>query len=363
MAYDKNIIGWFTRGGNRIPIRSKFESNTSTSSTSGENITNKYMNDMIRNGANKGNVIKSELEKEIESTETNVEDAGVDDSLANNTIDGKLSPERERIHQEIIKEYFEGKEPVENGEDKYYYMTGGGSGTGKSNFVKNLDNKYFDKDFKYNEKTEQFDGNVIKIDADDLKGRIYARASDGRKFDASYLHEESSALSKRINTIATDMGYNTMLDSTGDGSPKKLLGKINDAKAKGYKVVACYGTCDIQKALENNYDRFYKKLSKNDPTARYVNENDVVDLHRAVTNTLIANAKYFDKVDLYDMNDYNNIRKIASGGNGKELKVAKEYQKLYNEFASKGALTDQEVYKLATDYADELERKGTRPIR
>jgi len=357
MANDREIIGWFTKGKQRIPIFSK--SNVEKKKETEEQKTNKYMNDFIRNGAKKGDVVKSELEKEIESTETSVKDAGENDSLANNTIDGKLSPERERIHQEIIKEYFEGKEPVKDGEDKYYYMTGGGSGTGKSNFVKNLDNKYFDKEFKYNEKTGQFDGNVIKIDADDLKSRIYEKANDGRKFDASYLHEESSALSKRINAISMKMGYNTMLDSTGDGSPEKLLGKINQAKADGYKVVACYGTCSYEKALLNNLERYEKKLAKGDPTARYVRELDVVKLHNAVSNTLLADAKYFDKVDLYDMSDYKNIKKIASGGNGKGLNVANNYNKEYNEFVAKGRMNAKELEEMADEFANRM--KGRRP--
>lgn len=324
--------------------------------------SNSYMNKYIKSKLDKKKN-EAELKKQIESTKTSVKDAGPDDSLKKNTINGELSPEREKIHREIIEEYFKGKTPVAEGEEKFYYMTGGGSGTGKSNFVKNFDSKYFEGDFKYNEDTEQLDGNVVKIDADDLKGKIYDKANDGVKFDASYYHEESSALSKRINEISMKMGYNTMLDSTGDGSPTKLKGKIDLAKENGYKVVACYGTCDVPKALDNNYQRYYGKLAKNDRTARYVNENDVVDLHRAVTKTLLADAKYFDRVDLYDMNDYKNIKKIASGGSGKDLKVAKEYKKEYNDFVSKGALTDQEVYKYATDYADMLERKGTRPIR
>ena len=51
MAYDKEIIGWFTRGGSHIPIRasSEFEGKTETP----ESITSKYMNNYIKTETNK----------------------------------------------------------------------------------------------------------------------------------------------------------------------------------------------------------------------------------------------------------------------------------------------------------------------
>lgn len=306
--------------------------------------------------------IAKKVDEKIKSTETSMKDAKGRNSLMKHMgPDGKLSPEREALHQEIIKEYFKGKMPVEEGKEKLYYMTGGGSGTGKSNFVKNEGNRYFGKNFRYDEKTGQFKGNMIKIDADDIKKMIYDRQSDGRKFSAPYLHEESSALSKRINGIATDMGYHVMLDSTGDGSPEKLGGKIDDAHSKGYKVIGCYGTCDVQKALDNNLNRYYGKKLKGDKTARYVSEKEVVSLHSNVSKTLIADANKFDKVTLYDMNDYHNIKKIASGGKGKNLRIEKGREIEYNNFASKGDMTKQQIKDIAGAYAEKVKKEGRRP--
>ena len=301
--------------------------------------------------------LNDEVEKKISETETNTEHDETNDSLARYTDkDGKLKPEREEVHRRIIEEYFEGKTPVGEGEEKLYYMTGGGSGTGKSRFVGDT-KEFFGKNV---------DKDMIKIDADDIKAKLYLYGKemngDKRRFSASYLHEESSALSKRINSIATDMNYHTMLDSTGDGTPEKLKGKIDDAHNKGYKVVACYGTCSYEKALNNNLNRYIEKAKVKDVTARYVKEKDVVDLHRSVTNTLVEDAKYFDRVDLYDMNDFSNIKKIASGGNGKGLVIDKKYQKEYDSFINKGKLTDKELKQMAKEYRenvkDKLKRRG-----
>ena len=308
--------------------------------------------------------INKKLEEKIKSTETSTKDAKKGNSLYKHLgPNGKLDAETEALHQEIIREYLQGKMPAGDGEQKLYYMTGGGSGTGKSNFVKNEGGKYFGANFDYDEKTGQFKGNMVKIDADDLKMKLFEKRSDGRKFSASYLHEESSALSKRINEISTDMGYHTMLDSTGDGTPEKLAGKIEDAHNKGYKVIGCYGTCDVRKALDNNLERYEKKMKVGDATARYVKEKEVVLLHSNVSKTLIADAKLFDKVDLYDMNDYKNIRKIASGGSGKSLGVAKSFEKEYNNFVDKGNMTKKQISEVAKEYVEKLKKEGRRPIK
>ena len=63
--------------------------------------------------------IEKNLNKMIEATETNTSDADIDDCLSKHTgKDGKLTPERERLHREIIKSFFKGKKPV-NGQATY----------------------------------------------------------------------------------------------------------------------------------------------------------------------------------------------------------------------------------------------------
>lgn len=282
-------------------------------------------------------------------------------SLGRHIVNGEFDEETKQLHNEIIRDYFKGKLPADvTGEEKVFYMTGGGSGTGKSNFLKNGE-KYFGKDFEYDKKTGMFNANVIKIDADDLKKRIYEKRKDGfDHLEASYLHEESSALSKRITDLALENGYPCMLDSTGDGSPEKLASKIKNAKDKGFKVYGAYGTCGFQKGLNNNFTRWRDAVEKGDKSARYVREKDVVELHRDVTNTLIACSDQFDRLTLSDMNDFDNIKLIAKGGNGKKLTVEKGFEREYNQFAEKGKLTDEQVLEKANGYKKVILKSGKR---
>jgi len=250
---------------------------------------------------------------------------------------GNLSPEREKLHQEIINSYFEGKTPVPDGEEKLYYMTGGGAGTGKSTFVNNT-GEYYGKDFESyvadakNDIT-LFKGNMIKLDADDLKKRLGLDPKD--EGSAGYLHGESSALVKRITAIAQENGYNVMLDGTGDGGEEGLLKKIRDAKAKGYKVIANYGTVSVEEGLERNWER-YMRMIKKGISPRLVSGDEVVKTHAKVSQLLPKVSKEFDSIKLYDMSD-KTPKLIAEGGNGKSIdqNIKPSYNKEYLAFLEK----------------------------
>lgn len=317
---------------------------------------------------------KKAIKQSIAKSNTALDDNEVGDSLAGHIkggekyVDakgverirgGKLDPKREQMHQEIIGELFEGK--VAPDEEKTMYFTGGGSGTGKSNLVKNYDQKYYDTDFKFNKDTELLESNVVKIDPDQIKDMIYHHPlyDDDMKYDAAYLHEESSALSKRALKVAQDNGLNIMYDTTGDGTAEKMAKKINAAKELGYKTQANYVTADFELALERNVERYEKKLAKADETARLVPSYEVAKIHRGTTNTLVGVADLYDKVDLYDMTDYKNPIKIASGGSGKKLTIEKGQEALYNKFLSKGEKTDDEL----TAIADKFDKENYEKIK
>ena len=246
--------------------------------------------------------------------------------------DGNLTPEREKLHQEIINSYFEGKTPVPEGE-RVYYMTGGGAGSGKSRFV-NDTGKYYGKDFevyKSEDNSSLFKGNMIKLDADEIKIKLGLDKDDPTS--AGYLHGESSALVKRITKVAQDNGYNVMLDGTGDGGINGMIKKIDMAHEKGYKVYANYGTIPVEEALERNWNR-YIGAKANGENARLVSGEDVVRTHSAVSRILPELSKKFDGVKLWDNSGKDPVL-IAEGGNGVDLKVNSSYNKEYLAFLEK----------------------------
>lgn len=300
---------WRTVGGRRIFIRDGVDLETAMKESGKFNSKKKF-----KNGYG----------------ETSTEDSLGDDSLAKyKDKDGKLLKEREVLHQKIIEEFFEGKSPVSD-EEKTFYMTGGGSGTGKTySFIEHYKEKYMNQP-----------DNTIMVDSD----RIKTMFPDFDKNDitsASYFHEESSALAKRILRIAEDNKYNVLLDGTGDGGLKGLRKKITDAKERGYKTRASYATCEIETALQRNQTR-YENALKAGKVARKVKEQEVIKTHRDVSRSLPEVADEFDQVDLYDFNDFNNIKHIATGGSGKGLTPMKEFGKEYNMFLDKANLPDWE---------------------
>ena len=248
--------------------------------------------------------------------------------------DGNLTSEREQLHREIIKNYFEGKTPVADGEEKLYYMTGGGAGTGKSRFVADTEKYYGGKDFQMyiaEDGSNLFKGNMIKLDADEIKIKLGLDKNNPNS--AGYLHGESSALVKRITEIAQENGYNVMLDGTGDGGIKGMINKIDSAHDRGYKVYANYGTISVEEALERNWNRYIDAKAKGE-NARLVSGDSVVRTHAKVSQILPELASKFDNVKLWDNSGKNPVL-IAEGGNGVDLKVKNSYNKEYLAFLEK----------------------------
>jgi hypothetical protein len=287
---------------------------------------------------------RKKLGNAIKNSSTNTKDGnknydkkGNPDSLTEYTDkNGKLKPEREKVHQEILNEYFEGKLPVDE-DERVFYMTGGGSGTGKSNFLKDS-KKYYGREFNYNEETGMFEGNIIKVDPDDLKKAIHKRVGSG-ELDAGYYHEESSALAKRITSVGMDNGYLVLSDGVNGGS-NKIASKIEQAHQKGYKVYASYGTIPYEKALENNWNRYEKGYKKDKNTARIVTAKEVVKAHYNVSEGIMGSGHLFDKLDIYDMSDYDNVKKIGTVEDGK-LKPLRGYESLFDNFEGKAKLSEK----------------------
>lgn len=168
------------------------------------------------------------------------------------------------------------------------------------------------------------------MDADNIKGMLPEYREMIKKKDesaAGYAHEESSALVKRIQSIALELRYNALLDGTGDGSPGSLSKKINQGKNNGYKVVGEYVTIPTELALERASARAEK-------TGRKINRKTIIDIHKKVSQRAIEFAKDFDEIRLYENIDKPTL--IATGGNGKSLKPIKGFDENLKDFIKKG---------------------------
>lgn len=139
----------------------------------------------------------------------------------------------------------------------------------------------------------------------------------------SSVHEESSAVAKRITKIAQENGYNTLVDGTGDGSVKKMRQKIAQAKAAGNEVIGRYVFMPVEDAIKLNNAR-----------DRSVNPRMLVETHAAISKILPEIAADFDEVKLFANVIGGKPKLIAQGGNGKPLEILDE--DLYNKFLANG---------------------------
>ncbi|MEC7576111.1 MAG: zeta toxin family protein, partial [Pseudomonadota bacterium] len=243
-----------------------------------------------------------------------------DGSLAENAEPSNLTrwtPERQELHRRIIEDVIAENNPKAQ-KNPIFFMTGGGSASGKSIMLK---------------KSPLPKGTVV-IDADEIKKRLpefnAMKAKGGKIAEnaANYVHEESSWISKLIQRESAQRRYHTMLDGTGDGSLKSLSGKIKMMTDRGMTVRAKYATAEIATALERNYQRFLK-------TKRLVPPKYVRNVHRDVSRVVpeAIRAGIFDDFELYDMNKTGEAVLVATFTKKDGLKIVNN--NLYGNFLAK----------------------------
>ena len=234
---------------------------------------------------------------------------------------GKLIPQREKVHRRVLDEHFKGKKPAEG--QPTLTLFGGGSASGK------------DSIFGVDEAKR--DDHTVVIDPDYIKTRLphYTEMANASDKTAGFFHEESSALAKRVSLVAYDEGYDTIYNGTGDGSPNSLQKKIDDARAKGYRVEGKYATVDTEEAVRRNKFRYQHAKEKGE-NPRLVSEDEVRRIHAAVTDRALEFAPKFDGFELWDNNGEKGEQKlIAVKGKGGYLQAVKGQEDAFIKFIKK----------------------------
>ena len=208
--------------------------------------------------------------------------------------DGKLSPERQAVHDEIISKFFAEKKSFDG--KPSLILSGGGPASGKS-FIR----KKAEGDFGMD--------TTCTIDPDDFKAMLpgYSDMAQKDKKAASFYHEESSALAKRAYQYAVDNGINVVYDGTGDGSVKSVQKKLKAAQDAGYNVKGSYVTVEVEEALKRNKKRYEDAKAlydagKSKIPPRLPPEEDVRKIHSAVSDISVQVAGMFDSFELWDNN-------------------------------------------------------------
>lgn len=173
-------------------------------------------------------------------------------------------PERQALHNAMIRETFDGIKPQQNPE---FVLMGGGPASGKTSVNKaGLVKK---------------PPNAAEINADDIKGKIPEYNQMIAKGDiraAGFAHEESSFVAKNMLSEGSARKANYILDGTGDGGLGSLKSKIDQAKASGHKVTAEYVTIPTAEAVQR------AKL-RGEKSGRVVNTQVIEKTHSDVSRT------------------------------------------------------------------------------
>lgn len=217
------------------------------------------------------------------------------------------SEERAYLHQQIINQITEG---VPQSSDPTFYMLGGGPASGKSTFLKSGATDTPDK------------ANAVHINADDIKAMLpenprMVNGGDADFFNAaSFSHEESSMLAKRVQDRAIENRQNIVLDGTGDSAINKLASKVESARQNGYKVNGVYVSVPTEVAWSRSVQRALGA------SKRYVPKAVVEETHRAVSGTLrqAVEGGLFDKISLWD--NTGSAPKLVGSGSGNNFTIS-----------------------------------------
>lgn len=216
--------------------------------------------------------------------------------------DGNFTPERQKLHDQIVSEFLKNGKVYKKGDVKVSVMMGGAPANGKSSVIKSG--------------AVSIPDGLVGIDADEIKAKLpeyqhMAKAKDSR--GAAFAHEESSYLSKRIMKEAASKDMGALIDGTGNTSIDSVRKKVKMLKDAGHRVVANYVFLDLDVALKNNEDRFKA-------TGRKVPESYVRKVHGNVPNIIrqAVEEGLFDEIHLYDTNINGKPRKMMDYTDGKQ---------------------------------------------
>jgi len=249
-------------------------------------------------------------------------------SIKQNTHNGKFDSNRYKLHNQIIRDYFQGKKPYGPNDKKIAYFTGGGPASGKGTFSHNIKD-YYSKD-----------DNPVVIDPDEIKEKLIK--ADGKVMterNTSFYHTESLMLANRVFEIAAQNNYPVLYDGTATNYGT-ILAKLNAMKNLGYKTEMRYMTSDVNTILDSSLERYRN-------TGRLVDLARVLSTHEMAQTTAPQLFNVVDDMKLYNRKG-NNITLIATGGKG-NMNI--KDQKTYDNFKK------QSAYKLTKDAYDDYMRK------
>lgn len=209
--------------------------------------------------------------------------------------------ERNQLHKDIVEAYL--RDAPGNQERPAILFTAGGSGSGKSSALEQIDDL-------------PPEGSVY-IDPDEIKLLIpeYKRlVEEGDPRAMALVHDESIDIAAKLLHYAYEGEYHIAMDGTG-ASPA-FLGRLDTALSRGYEVHVAYFNTDTETALRRIADRKAK-------TGRGVREDVARDIHRNASRLFERVYETGVSISVYDTTD-EKPRLIAEAEAGADIELHDE---------------------------------------
>lgn len=197
--------------------------------------------------------------------------------------DGSRSytPERAKIHAQIIASFLSGKRPNPSGTPQTTFLAGGPA-SGKSTLRRGH--------------SELLPEDPVVVDPDEVKRRLPEFAAlVGDPHSGSGTHYESSDIAHELYLQARKRGLDMIVDGAGNSSERIFADKIRQTGDAGYRTRVLYADAPVEVALERA-ERRRKSEGRATPEAILRN------LHRGVSQRFGEVLEYAgaDEVLLFD---------------------------------------------------------------
>jgi len=156
-----------------------------------------------------------------------------------NSVNGVYTPERQKIHDDYVKSRLNPKAAVPEGQRPTFTMVIGTPGAGKTTQGKPF--------------ADKMTGENTYVNPDDAKTALPGVTP---KTESLY-HEESSEMSKQLQTEAVAARHNIVWDSSGKNG-EKLMQLTNALHDKGYNIKVVLVSTPMQVAVQRAVDRYYQ---------------------------------------------------------------------------------------------------------
>jgi phage-related protein (TIGR01555 family) len=203
----------------------------------------------------------------------------------------------------IFEDHFKDAKPVTGRKPVIYFM-GGGGGSGKGTLKKQL---------QLEGKLPSAADGAVSIDPDEIKTSMQQFKDIKEHGDyraAGVVHEDSSALSKKVLEHAKQGNYDIVFDATLSDGPKAHA-RFKEFKEAGYDVKLFSVTADPDHATDRAFSRW-------EHSGRYVDPAELKKAHNNFNDAVVSyeNSPHMDTANHYE--NYDELRHVRTTVKGKK---------------------------------------------